>query len=235
MVDSVPPAGVFADLMRHNSSGGTALERSTSDQSTGSILYGKAPNPALLAKTASLIFPTGVEASSGDCSGSSVVFPTASGGGGYQHSNSTGSMSHESSDAKLRKINLLLDQCESVRFPFKKKLMLCNLDITTFDIPLNYLCGTPLGKTLHKLSLSGNPLGSIPDMLVQSLPSLQHLDLSQCRLHSLPKEWNLPQLKKLVLSNNSLRDFPEEVSKNGPVVARFITPVLLTPCLNKRL
>ena len=176
-----PPQGGFAD-MSHSSS----LDRSSSDQSTGSLLYGKTPNSgALLGKSSSLIFPTGVE------------------------TNNDGD--NEADSSKRRKINLLLDQCEAVRFPFKKKLALEKLGITAADIPLNYLCGTPLGNALHKLSLVGNRLGSVPPKLVQSLPTLKHLDLSQCELHQLPPSWNLPQLKKLNLSHNRLRDFPDEV------------------------
>ncbi|KAL7579107.1 hypothetical protein ACA910_019138 [Epithemia clementina (nom. ined.)] len=232
--DSSPPTahsgggGFLSDLVSSRNmkslggvGGAASLDRASSDQSTESILYGKAPNPAILAKTASLIFPTGVETTTGDRDGNvggNLAFASGVGGSSshtFQHINSVGSMSQESSDAKIRKINLLLDQCETVRFPFKKKLILSNLGITAAEIPLNYLCGTPLGNALHKLSLSGNHLGSIPDLLVQSLPCLKHLELSQCRLHGLPNEWNLPQLKKLNLSNNLLRDFPEETMLAG--------------------
>jgi len=166
---------------------GSSLERSSSDQSTGSLLYGKTPNSnKILGTTSSLIFPTGVEA--------------------------TQDVDSESNNDKHRKVNLLLDQCETVRFPFKKKLMLNNLGLAAADVPLTYLCGTSLGKTLHKLSLAGNRLGHVPAKLVQSLPTLKHLDLSQCSLHQLPDKWNLPQLRRLNLSHNRLRDFPEEVS-----------------------
>lgn len=167
-----PPPGGFSD-MTHSSS----LDRSSSDQSAGSLLYGKTPNSgALLGKSSSLIFPTGVD------------------------TNADGD--NEADNAKRRKINLLLDQCEAIRFPFKKKLALEKLSITAADIPLNYLCGTPLGNALHKLSLAGNRLGNVPPKLLQNLPTLKHLDLSQCELHQLPSGWNLPQLKKLNLSHN---------------------------------
>jgi Leucine-rich repeat (LRR) protein len=176
-----PPPGGFAD-MNHS----TTLDRSSSDQSTGSLLYGKTPNSgALLGKSSSLIFPTGVE------------------------TNADGDS--EADQAKRRKINLLLDQCEANRFPFRKRLLLEKLGITAADIPLQFLVGTPLGNALHKLSLVGNRLGSVPPKLVQSLPTLKHLDLSQCELDQLPQNWNLPQLKKLNLSHNRLRDFPDEV------------------------
>jgi Leucine-rich repeat (LRR) protein len=165
----------------------SSIERTSSDQSTGSLLYGKTPNSgALWGKSSSLIFPTGVDIST--------------------------DLDLEADNFKRRRVNVLLDQCESVRFPFKKKLMLTNLTLTAADIPLNYLCGTSLGNTLHKLSLAGNRLGSVPERLVVSLPTLKTLDLSQCELHSLPGTWNLPMLKRLNLSHNRLRDFPEEVS-----------------------
>jgi Leucine-rich repeat (LRR) protein len=164
----------------------SSVERSSSDQSTGSLLYSKTPNSgALWGKSSSLIFPTGVDASS--------------------------ELDVEADSMKRRTVNLRLDQCESVRFPFKKKLMLNNLTLTAADVPLNYLCGTSLGNTLHKLSLAGNRLGCVPERLVVSLPTLKALDLSQCELHSLPETWNLPMLKRLNLSHNRLRDFPEEV------------------------
>jgi Leucine-rich repeat (LRR) protein len=189
-VDMPPPPQGFKDMMASTSSGST-LDRSSSDQSTGSLLYGKTPNSgALLGKSSSLIFPTGVETTT---DGDSEV-----------------------DQAKRRKINLLLDQCEAMRFPFKKKLTLEKLGIAAVDIPLNYLCGTPLGNSLHKLTLAGNRLGSIPAKLVQNLPTLKHLDFSQCELHQLPSNWNLPQLKKLNLSHNRLRDFPDEVRARSP-------------------
>jgi Leucine-rich repeat (LRR) protein len=178
----------------------SSLDRSSSDQSTGSLLYGKTPNnSALLGKSSSLIFPTGVEA--GGRSGSGI--------GSSGHGGDNGVYS-EANNLKRRKINLLLDQCESVRF-LKKKLVLNNLGLSANDIPVADLCGTPLGNALHKLSLAGNRLVSVPAKLVQSLPTLKHLDLSQCELHQLPDKWNLPQLKRLNLSHNRLTEFPEEV------------------------
>lgn len=166
----------------------SSLDRSSSDQSAGSLLYDQSTGSLLYGKTpksSSLIFPTGVEAGVGD--GDS-----------------------ETNNLKRRKINLLLDQCESVRF-LKKKLVLTNLGLSAIDIPLADLCGTPLGNSLHKLSLAGNRLGTVPARLVQNLPTLKHLDLSQCELHQLPDNWNLPQLKRLNLSHNRLTEFPEEV------------------------
>lgn len=172
----------------------TSLDRSSSDQSTGSLLYGKTPNSgALQWKQSSLIFPTGIGSNPEDDS--------------------------ESAKLKRRKVNLALDQCEAVRFPFKKKLILANLELSAGDIPLKDLCGTSLGNSLHRLSLAGNRLGTVPPKLVQSLPVLKHLDLSQCELSQLPEKWNLPKLTRLNLSHNGFTDFPEEVS---PVANSFL-------------
>lgn len=157
------------------SGGGSATGNSTAASSSG----------VLLGKSSSLIFPTGVEAST------------------EEH--------EEMTNEKRSKINFLLDQCETVRFPFKKKLMLENLNLTAHDVPVRDLCNTSLGNTLHKLSLSGNHLSVVPDLLVCCLPMLKTLDLSQCDLHQLPEKWNLPQLKRLNLSHNRLVEFPDEV------------------------
>jgi Leucine-rich repeat (LRR) protein/GTPase SAR1 family protein len=143
----------------------------------------------LFGKSSSIIFPTGVE-------------PPPDG-------------KAESSNLKRHKINLLLDQCETVRFPFKKKLMLNNLHLTAGDIPVKDLYGTSLGNSLHKLSIAGNRLSTIPPRLVTCLPVLKTLDLSQCELHQLPEKWNLPQLKRLNLSHNRLTEFPEETMLEG--------------------
>lgn len=144
----------------------------------------------------------------------SVASGGSGGGGGMTGIVGTGDSSQQTlnSDAKRRKINLMLDQCESIRFPFKKKLSLSHMSLTANDIPLADLCGTSLGNSLWKLSLAGNRLGTVPAQLVVSLPSLRNLDLSQCELHQLPANWNLPKLTKINLSHNRLTDFPEEVS-----------------------
>jgi hypothetical protein len=171
------------------------LDRSSSDQSTGSLFYGKTPNNgAVLGKSSSLIFPTGVDA-----------LPN----------NMSSAPQSEDNANKQRKINLLLDQCESVRFPFKKKLILNNLGLGPVDLPIADLCGTSLGNSLYKLSLTGNRLGTIPEVLVKSLPYLRHLDISQCEIHQLPERWSLPKLTKLDLSHNRLTDFPEEAMLEG--------------------
>jgi Leucine-rich repeat (LRR) protein len=161
----------------------------------------------VLGKPSSLIFPTGVvDASGGSSATTSTSFTTTA--GVFSPSNS---VQRSSAELKSHKINLLLDQCETVRFPFKKKLMLNSLDLTAADIPVKDLYGTNLGNSLHRLSLAGNRLSSIPPKLVTCLPLLKSLDLSQCELHQLPVRWNLPQLKRLNLSHNRLTDFPEEV------------------------
>ena len=180
---TITPPLSFAALQH-----GSSLERSSSDQSTGSLLYGKTPlSSNLLGKSGSLIFPTGVD--------SSVNADT------------------ETDNLKRRRVNLLLDQCETVRFPFKKKvLILNNMGLVAADLPVKDMVGTSLGNVLHKLSMAGNRLGAIPPKLVVGLPALKHLDVSQCELHQLPDKWNLPQLKRLNVSHNRLRDFPEEVS-----------------------
>lgn len=78
------------------------------------LLVGALKTPssgALLGKSSSLIFPTGVETS---------------------HDGDT-----QVDQAKLRKINLLLDPCEAARSLFKKKLAPEKLGITATDIPLS--------------------------------------------------------------------------------------------------
>lgn len=97
-------------------------------------------------------------------------------------------------------------------FPFQEKLMLNSHNLSAADIPLKDLFGTALGASLHKLSLQVNRLGTVPVRLVNSLPMLRTLDLSQCELNQLPKKWNLPKLTHLYLNTNRLTDFPEEVS-----------------------
>jgi Leucine-rich repeat (LRR) protein len=195
--------GRFLAMQSHST-----LDRSSSDQSTGSLLYCKTPNTgtgrpihhsggvsgvlgnSALGKSSSLIFPTGVDSAA---------------------AMDRGKVDAESSNLKLTKINLRLDQCDALRFPFKKKLLLDRLNLSSSDIPMKDLCGTSLGNSLYKLSLSGNRLGSIPPKLVLSLPSLRTLDLSQCELHQLPEQFNLPKLTRLNLSNNRFTEFPDEV------------------------
>jgi len=206
---------------------------------SSSLLFGKPSNGSVLfGKSSSLIFPTGVETGSvvvgrgtsigsigrasstasssggngngnGNGNGGNNSIGGGGGGGGGNYNNGVGGGS--ANNLKRRRVNLLLDQCETVRFPFKKKLILNDLGLTASDVPVKDLCGTPLGQSLHKLSLAGNRLGHIPNKLVTNLPLLKHLDFSQCELHHLPETWYLPSLRRLNLGHNRLTDFPEEV------------------------
>jgi Leucine rich repeat len=196
--EDLATGGDTAVSVLSDDSSDAGMLRSTSAGSTGSGLFSgggmttnKAGSGALFGKGSSLLFPTGVETPKG---------------------------ADDKPDAKpvlRQKINLLLDQCESVRWPYKKKLMLSNLGLNANDIPIKHLCGTKLGDELVKLSLMGNALYSIPPKLVTCLPTLKSLDLSQCLLHKLPERWKLPQLKRLNLSHNRLVDFPEEVNAHS--------------------
>lgn len=111
---------------------------------------------------------------------------------------------------KMRRIQLLIDACEMALLPFKKKLILTRMKLTAAEIPLRDICCPGLCQGMIKLSLAGNPLGYVPDDVVQKLTGLRTLDLSQCNLHVLPKKWDLPHLKRLDLSHNKLVDFPDE-------------------------
>lgn len=112
---------------------------------------------------------------------------------------------------KRRRVELLIDQCGIVRFPFKKRLVLANLDLSHEDVPVETICASDrLGPLLYKLSLAGNPLCKVPDPLVVKLTGLRVLDLSQCDLLTLPERWELPNLKRLNLSHNRLEEFPND-------------------------
>jgi Leucine-rich repeat (LRR) protein len=212
-INSGPPMPPMTSFQLKQGQSST-LDRSSSDQSTGSLLYCKTPNSTgLFGKSASLIFPTGVDAAGATVAGSGSLGVTK-----LIRTSTVGSidgrdedMNEEAAKAKRAKVEMALDQCESMRFPFKKKLILHNLKLRAADIPLQELIGTPLGNALSKLDLSGNRLGSIPARLVQNLPVLKSLDLSQCGLNALPDKWHLPKLTKLNLSQNRFTDFPEEV------------------------
>ena len=110
-------------------------------------------------------------------------------------------------------INFSFDR-DLLWFRGRKKLSLEQMNMKACDIPVTDLVGTSLGYSLTSLSLARNPLGSVPSSLVQSLPSLKTLNLSQCSLQndSLPSTWNLPRLTSLDLSFNHLLEFPSEVS-----------------------
>ena len=114
-------------------------------------------------------------------------------------------------DEKKRRVELIIDQCENVRFPFKKRLVLANLDLYQDDVPVETICSSDrLGSLLYKLSLARNPLCSVPSPLVLKLAGLRVLDLSQCSLLTLPERWDLPNLKRLNLSHNKLQEFPND-------------------------
>ena len=98
-----------------------------------------------------------------------------------------------------------MDQCETVRFPFKKRLILANMNLSHEEIPVDQICSERLGSALYKLSLAGNRLHSIPEALIVKLRGLRVLDVSQCDLHSVPDKWDLPSLRKLNLSHNRLQ------------------------------
>ena len=218
----------FADMMAHHPRPSGGMDRSSSDQSAGSILYSKTPlvSNAALGKSSSLIFPTGMDAAKNG-SDTSISSSSSTTGGllrqgssnNNHHNNSNNNVNIPDQDkALMSKINIILDQCENIRWPLKKKLMLQNLGMAKEHVQfINnfHLDGSPLGNALHKLSLKGNHLGSLPERIVQSLPNLKHLDLSQCHLHTVPTHWHLPQLKSLNLSNNLLRDFLEESILEG--------------------
>lgn len=119
---------------------------------------------------------------------------------------------------KIQQINRCLEDCKNGRSR-KKKLHLESMDIIYTDIPVQSLADTSLGGSLHKLSLSGNHLQTIPEKLVRCLPSLMHLDLSHCKLTSLPDAWNLPQLRMLNLSHNGLDFLSETILEGLPDLA----------------
>ena len=115
-----------------------------------------------------------------------------------------------------RRLRMAMDQCETVRFPFKKRLVLANLNLTEDELPINKICGETLGSALYKLNLAGNRLSTIPTPLIVQLTGLRVLDLSQCDLYTLPERWDLPSLKKLILSHNRIQTcFPEVRSIYG--------------------
>jgi Leucine-rich repeat (LRR) protein len=195
--------GRFLAMQSH-----TTLDRSSSDQSTGSLLYCKTPTTGTGGPLHHSGGVSGVLGNSALGKSSSLIFPTGYDSGVTDDRDKGNS---KSTSLKSSQINLRLDQCEAVRFPFKKKLMLDKLNLTCADVPIKDLCGTALGSSLYMLSLAGNRLRAVPPQLVVSLPSLRKLDLSQCELHTLPPQFNLPKLAQLNLSNNRFADFPDEV------------------------
>mmetsp|Transcript_31822 Transcript_31822/g.60811 ORF Transcript_31822/g.60811 Transcript_31822/m.60811 type:complete len:235 (-) Transcript_31822:517-1221(-) len=120
-------------------------------------------------------------------------------------------MGSSSRAERQRRLRLIMDQCETVRFPFKKRLILANMNLSHEEIPVDQICSDRLGTALYKLSLSGNRVYSIPDQMTVKLTGLRVLDVSQCDLHSVPDKWDLPSLKKLNLSHNRILKCPSEV------------------------
>ena len=125
----------------------------------------------------------------------------------YANNGGNNDISHTERHRRLR---MAMDQCETVRFPFKKRLVLANLNLTEDELPIKKICGKTLGSALYKLNLAGNRLSTIPTPLIVQLTGLRVLDLSQCDLYTLPERWDLPSLKKLILSHNRIQTcFPE--------------------------
>lgn len=122
-------------------------------------------------------------------------------------------LTSSSTNERQRRLRLLMDQCEMVRFPFKKKLILANLNLNHEEIPVDEICSDTLGMTLYKLSLAGNRLHSIPEPLTVKLTGLRLLDIRQCDLQMIPVTWDMPLLKKLIMSHNQIKAFPAEVRR----------------------
>ena len=122
-------------------------------------------------------------------------------------------LTSSSTNERQRRLRLLMDQCEMVRFPFKKKLILANLNLNHEEIPVDEICSDTLGMTLYKLSLAGNRLHSIPEPLTVKLTGLRLLDIRQCDLQIIPVTWDMPLLKKLIMSHNQIKAFPAEVRR----------------------
>ena len=90
------------------------------------------------------------------------------------------------------------------------------MNLSRDEIPVEQITFTDtLGPALYKFSLAGNKLQTIPEPLIVKLTGLRELDLSQCDLHSVPEKWNLPSLKKLILSHNRIQKFLSAVSKKA--------------------
>jgi len=111
---------------------------------------------------------------------------------------------------KTRRVSRMLEQCEAVGWPFRKKLILANLNLSFVDIPIEGICSEKIGPFLYKLSLRGNSIFVVPHSLVTRLMGLKTLDLSNCGLEELPDVWDLPSLKKLCLGRNKLTTFPSD-------------------------
>ena len=125
---------------------------------------------------------------------------------------------------KTRRVSRMLEQCEAVGWPFRKKLILANLNLSFVDIPIEGICSEKIGPFLYKLSLRGNSIFVVPHSLVTRLMGLKTLDLSNCGLEELPDVWDLPSLKKLCLGRNKLTTFPSDVSESREIVLYDVLP-----------
>lgn len=86
------------------------------------------------------------------------------------------------------------------------------MNLSQDEIPVEQItCTDTLGPALYKFSLAGNRMQTIPEPLIVKLTGLRELDFSQCGLNSVPEQWGLPSLKKLILSHNRIREFLSEV------------------------
>lgn len=82
------------------------------------------------------------------------------------------------------------------------------MNLSQDEIPVEQItCTDTLGPALYKFSLAGNRVQAIPEPLIVKLTGLRELDFSQCGLNSVPEKWDLPSLKKLVLSHNRIQKF----------------------------
>mmetsp|Transcript_3191 Transcript_3191/g.7323 ORF Transcript_3191/g.7323 Transcript_3191/m.7323 type:complete len:1274 (+) Transcript_3191:449-4270(+) len=120
----------------------------------------------------------------------------------------------------MRLVRHRVQECEAKAskrrfFSRKSHLALDNLGLTEKQVPTQALNEGQLGVQLQSLSLANNKLSVVPATLVVCLPQLRALDLSNCLLFTLPKRWNLPQLKTLNLSCNMLQRFPDEEILTG--------------------
>jgi len=61
--------------------------------------------------------------------------------------------------------------------------------------------------SVYRLDLSGKRLRQFPEEIFE-LKALQELDLSRCKLDSMPTDWPLSELTSLVLSNNRIKEIP---------------------------
>ncbi|GMH86556.1 hypothetical protein TL16_g10584 [Triparma laevis f. inornata] len=102
----------------------------------------------------------------------------------------------------------------------KQKLILSSLSLKPEFIPQTLIL-SKFGSTLHKLSLSHNPLYSLSDLhIFTELYNLHTLDLSQCSLRNFTNTHiNLPNLKRLDLSCNQFSELNGILKGCGELVS----------------